>query len=106
MALNTGAGFASRAPECRLSQLLDAGITTVVGVTGTDSVTRSQVSWRTYQDTPRSVLSRTRAVQRVCAEARPRRLGYQLQELIDYRAVACSSPCLTRSTAEKWAGPE
>ena len=37
------AGPASRCPEARLSELLDAGITTVVGVIGTDTVTRSQV---------------------------------------------------------------
>lgn len=37
------AGPASRTPEAALSQLLRAGITTVVGVTGTDSVSRSQV---------------------------------------------------------------
>lgn len=36
------AGPASRTPEAALSQLLRAGITTVVGVTGTDSVSRSQ----------------------------------------------------------------
>eukprot|EP00884_Botryococcus_braunii_P017364 jgi/Botrbrau1/4310/Bobra.0232s0002.2 len=36
------AGPASRCPEAQLSSLLNAGITTVVGVTGTDSVTRSQ----------------------------------------------------------------
>ncbi|KAL4452078.1 hypothetical protein ABPG75_007740 [Micractinium tetrahymenae] len=36
------AGPASRTPEAVLSQLLRAGITTVVGVTGTDSVSRSQ----------------------------------------------------------------
>ncbi|KAL4437512.1 hypothetical protein ABPG77_003493 [Micractinium sp. CCAP 211/92] len=36
------AGPASRTPEATLSQLLRAGITTVVGVTGTDSVSRSQ----------------------------------------------------------------
>lgn len=37
------AGPASRCPEAQLSKLISAGITTVVGVTGTDSVTRSQV---------------------------------------------------------------
>lgn len=37
------AGPASRTPEATLSQLLGAGITTAVGVTGTDSVSRSQV---------------------------------------------------------------
>lgn len=36
------AGPASRTPEARLSELLLAGITTVVGLTGTDSVSRSQ----------------------------------------------------------------
>lgn len=37
------AGPAYRCPESRLSSFLRAGITTVVGVCGTDSVTRSQV---------------------------------------------------------------
>lgn len=37
------AGPASRTPEAKLSELLRGGITTVVGLTGTDSVTRSQV---------------------------------------------------------------
>lgn len=62
--LKPGAGFASRVPECRLSQLLDAGITTVVGITGTDSVTRSQVSWRTCWETSSSMLSCARVVER------------------------------------------
>ena len=35
-------GMASRTPEAQLSQLLDAGTTTVVGVLGTDCITRSQ----------------------------------------------------------------
>lgn len=43
------AGFASRAPEAKLSDLLNAGITTVVGVTGTDSVTRSQVTHNSFK---------------------------------------------------------
>lgn len=38
------AGPASRTPECQLSELLDAGITTVVGVLGTDCVSRRQAS--------------------------------------------------------------
>jgi beta-aspartyl-dipeptidase (metallo-type) len=33
-------GFATRTPEVMLSQLTTAGITTVVGTLGTDSVTR------------------------------------------------------------------
>jgi len=33
-------GFASRTPEAELAELVDAGATTVVGVLGTDSVTR------------------------------------------------------------------
>ena len=37
------AGPASRCPEAQLSQLVDAGITTAVGVLGTDSISRSQV---------------------------------------------------------------
>ena len=37
------AGPSSRTPEARLSELLLAGITTVCGITGTDSVSRSQV---------------------------------------------------------------
>ncbi len=37
------AGPASRCPEAQLSQLVDAGITTAVGVLGADSITRSQV---------------------------------------------------------------
>ena len=37
------AGPASRCPESRLSAFMDAGITTVVGICGTDTVTRSQV---------------------------------------------------------------
>ena len=37
------AGPASRTPEAALSQLIQSGLTTVVGVTGTDSVMRSQV---------------------------------------------------------------
>lgn len=36
------AGPASRTPEAALSELLAGGLTTVVGVTGTDSVSRSQ----------------------------------------------------------------
>ncbi|KAK9915963.1 hypothetical protein WJX75_006621 [Coccomyxa subellipsoidea] len=36
------AGPASRTPECQLSDLLNAGITTVVGVLGTDCVSRRQ----------------------------------------------------------------
>jgi beta-aspartyl-dipeptidase (metallo-type) len=36
------AGPASRTPEALLSQILNAGITTVVGVLGTDAVSRSQ----------------------------------------------------------------
>ncbi len=39
------AGPSSRTPEAQLSELLRAGITTVVGTTGTDSVSRSQVCW-------------------------------------------------------------
>lgn len=35
------AGFASRAPEIRLSSLIQAGITTVVGLLGTDGITRN-----------------------------------------------------------------
>ena len=38
------AGPASRCPESQLSAFLNAGITTVVGVCGTDSVSRSQAS--------------------------------------------------------------
>ncbi|KAK9865685.1 hypothetical protein WJX84_003161 [Apatococcus fuscideae] len=38
------AGPASRCPEAQLSQLLDAGITTAVGLLGTDGVSRSQES--------------------------------------------------------------
>lgn len=34
-------GFSSRAPEITLSRLIDGGITTVVGLLGTDSTTRS-----------------------------------------------------------------
>ena len=41
-------GFASRAPEAKVSELLAAGITTLVGITGTDSVTRSQVRRRLH----------------------------------------------------------
>lgn len=37
------AGPASRTPESQLSAFLDAGITTVVGVLGTDCITRRQV---------------------------------------------------------------
>jgi beta-aspartyl-dipeptidase (metallo-type) len=37
------AGPSSRTPEARLSELLLAGITTVCGILGTDSVSRSQV---------------------------------------------------------------
>ena len=37
------AGPASRCPEAQLSQLIDAGITTAVGVLGTDGISRSQV---------------------------------------------------------------
>ena len=37
------AGPASRCPESRISEFLAAGITAVVGVVGTDSITRSQV---------------------------------------------------------------
>ena len=39
-------GPASRTPEAQLSELLNAGMTTVVGVLGTDSVSRSQVRGR------------------------------------------------------------
>lgn len=35
------AGFASRAPEIQLSSLIQAGITTVVGLLGTDGITRN-----------------------------------------------------------------
>lgn len=35
-------GPASRCPAAKLSELLDAGITTVVGILGTDDVSRSQ----------------------------------------------------------------
>ena len=38
------AGPASRTPEAALSQLLRGGVTTVVGLLGTDTVTRSQAS--------------------------------------------------------------
>ena len=38
------AGPASMTPECLLSDLLNAGITTVVGVLGTDCVSRRQVA--------------------------------------------------------------
>ncbi|KAK9832458.1 hypothetical protein WJX74_010775 [Apatococcus lobatus] len=38
------AGPASRCPEAQLSQLIDAGITTAVGVLGTDGISRSQES--------------------------------------------------------------
>ena len=38
------AGPASRCPEAPLSALVDAGITSLVGVLGTDTVTRSQVT--------------------------------------------------------------
>lgn len=41
------AGPASRTPEAKLSELLNAGITTVVGLTGTDSVSRAQVGLAT-----------------------------------------------------------
>ena len=37
------AGPASRTPESTLSAFLDAGITTVVGLLGTDCITRRQV---------------------------------------------------------------
>ncbi len=36
-------GPESRCPEAQLSQLFSAGITTLVGILGTDSVSRSQV---------------------------------------------------------------
>lgn len=39
------AGPSSRTPEARLSKLLLGGTTTVVGTTGTDSVSRSQARW-------------------------------------------------------------
>lgn len=42
------AGFSSRAPEAKLSELLNAGITTVVGLTGTDSISRCQVQHLKY----------------------------------------------------------
>ena len=41
-------GPASRCPEAPLSALIDAGITTLVGVLGTDSVSRSQAWARLY----------------------------------------------------------
>lgn len=44
-------GPASRCPEAPLSALIDAGITTLVGVLGTDSVSRSQAWARLYVDT-------------------------------------------------------
>ncbi|MEA5059181.1 MAG: beta-aspartyl-peptidase [Candidatus Pelethousia sp.] len=34
-------GYASRVPECRLSELVSVGITTVLGLLGTDSISRS-----------------------------------------------------------------
>ena len=35
------AGFSSRVPECRISELVQSGVTTVLGLLGTDTVTRS-----------------------------------------------------------------
>lgn len=46
------AGPASRTPECQLSDLLNAGITTVVGVLGTDCISRRQVAFFYYIQRP------------------------------------------------------
>ena len=46
------AGPASRTPECQLSDLLNAGITTVVGVLGTDCVSRRQAGHLTSFSPP------------------------------------------------------
>jgi hypothetical protein len=66
------AGPASRCPESQLSAFLNAGITTVVGVCGTDSVSRSQArhslikrasrapSWLLIQATRRCQVQRSR----------------------------------------------
>jgi beta-aspartyl-dipeptidase (metallo-type) len=38
------AGPASRTPESQLDQIIDSGITTIVGLLGTDSVTRTEIN--------------------------------------------------------------